>query len=197
MFEFEPEDHSYTLDGERLPSVTQIIAPLTDYSSVPVGVLEYARARGEAAHRTCELWDKNDLDMDSLNPNLNGYLDAWKAFAQHFKPRWGTIETPIYSSTYRIAGTPDRTGQIDFKSVILEIKATAELMPATGVQLSGYDLIAEEMYGSKVDELWAVQIRADGTYRHQIFKRQRATFLACRQYYLGSLGIAAWKASNK
>ena len=196
-FNFDAEAHVYTLDGVRLPSVTEIIRPLVDYEGVKPDVLEFARVRGTAGHLTCALYDQNDLDMDTLDPQLHGYLAAWVAFTDHFHPRWGTIETPIYSKTYGVAGCPDRTGQIDFKSTIVEIKLTAELMPSTGVQLSGYDVIGEERYGLAADELWGVQLRPNGTYRYEIFPRQRATFLACRSHYLGLQGITAWKARHK
>ena len=38
----------YVIDGERWPSVTEILtlAALTDYSMVPPDALEYARVRG-------------------------------------------------------------------------------------------------------------------------------------------------------
>src|SRR5450755_787122 len=101
-FTFDAEAHEYRLAGLVLPSVTQIIAPLTDYSGIPADVMEFARARGQAVHLACELDDKKDLDESTLDPQLLGYVTAWRAFARDFKPRWGTIEEPIYSEKYGI-----------------------------------------------------------------------------------------------
>jgi len=42
-FIFDPITHKYSLNGQELPSVTQIIKPLTSYDAVPEFLLEKAR----------------------------------------------------------------------------------------------------------------------------------------------------------
>ena len=44
---FDEAAHEYRLDGRRLPSVTQLLAPLVDYSKVPRETLERAQALGQ------------------------------------------------------------------------------------------------------------------------------------------------------
>lgn len=178
-FRFHAEDHRYTLDGRVLPSVTQIIAPLINYSMVPAEALEYARDRGTAVHKTLELYDKNDLDEESLDEALKPYLAAWKKFIRDNNPKWGTIEEPMHHAILGYAGTPDRTGLLGPRSFVLDIKTTVQLSPAVGVQLSGYDLLAGHTTGMSADDLIAVQLRKDGTYRFRFYAKDSATFLSC------------------
>ena len=77
---FNEEKHEYSVSGVRYPSVTQILAPLVDYSQVPRAVLERARKLGQAVHRMTELFDLDDLDMDDLADELRPYLTAWIKF---------------------------------------------------------------------------------------------------------------------
>ena len=63
-FTFDPIEHIYRFDGQRVPSVTQILEPLIDYSGVPNGVLQYAADRGTAVHLATEFYDDGDLDED-------------------------------------------------------------------------------------------------------------------------------------
>ena len=77
---FNEDRHEYSLDGQRLPSVTQLLAPLVDYSKVPKDVLERAQQLGTAVHRMTELFDNDDLDEDSLSDELRPYLAGWIKF---------------------------------------------------------------------------------------------------------------------
>src|SRR5690348_16409857 len=77
---FEPDNHVYTVNGIVVPSVTQILEPLVDFSKIPAAVLEYAKLRGEAVHLACELYDQNDLDIDNLDTVIVPYLEAWIKF---------------------------------------------------------------------------------------------------------------------
>lgn len=178
-FRFHAEDHRYTLDGRVLPSVTQIIAPLVNFSMVPADALEYARDRGTAVHKACELHDLDDLDEDALDESLRPYLAGWKQFLRDNNPKFGTIEEPMHHAILGYAGTPDRTGIIGDRGFVLDIKSSAQLSPAVGVQLSGYDLMAGPHTGVMADDLLAVRLCKDGTYRMKYFAKDHATFISC------------------
>src|SRR5690606_20318453 len=77
---FEPDNHEYRHRGVVVPSVTQILGSLVDMSAIPQDKLEYARARGQAVHLACELYDQDDLDMASLDEVIVPYLEAWIKF---------------------------------------------------------------------------------------------------------------------
>ena len=186
---FDEPSHVYRdPSGAVLDSVTTIIAPLTDYGSVPAAILEFARERGGHVHRACELHDSDDLVMDTLDIRLLPYVQAWQQFRKDYPCTWEHVERPEWSPILRYAGTPDRRGVFlrERKRLVLEIKATAVTMPSVAVQLSGYDLTEEP----RADELWVVRLRKDGRYRRAVMPAVHGTFLSC-------LNIFNWKRKNK
>ena len=54
--DFDEESHIYTLNGYRLPSVTQLMRPLTliAYDGVSLGAMSEAADRGTRAHSQVE-----------------------------------------------------------------------------------------------------------------------------------------------
>jgi len=80
MLTFDEPSHVYRWRGEVVPSVTQILSPLVNYAMVPPEALERARLLGQAVHRMTELHDLDDLDEDSLTPEMLPYLAGWKKF---------------------------------------------------------------------------------------------------------------------
>jgi hypothetical protein len=82
---FEPIRHVYTLDGDPLPSVTQVLqsAGIIDFSGIPAPILLAARDRGAAVHKACHYYNDDDLDVDLFAaeyPDYWPYLSAWIAF---------------------------------------------------------------------------------------------------------------------
>lgn len=179
MLAFDPVDHVYTFGGNRVPSVTQILAPLVDYSMVPPATLERARQLGQAVHKLTELYDLEDLDTDNLPDELLPYLTAWMKFRAEtgFVPE--TIEHPLFHPVLRYAGTSDRTGLIRRRRAVIDIKKMAMLSPVVGVQLSAYRELHEKS-GTPVEDRYGLALRADGTYRLVPFvdKTDWPTFLA-------------------
>lgn len=161
---FDPIEHAYTLGGKRLPSVTQVLAPMVDYSMVPHDTLERARRLGQAVHRMTELYDLDDLDMDDLADELKPYLTAWIKFRAEtgFVPE--TIEKRLYHPALHYAGTPDRSGLIKSRRAVIDIKKMATLGPVIGLQLAAYKEMFEKA-GTPIAERYALGLRADGTYR--------------------------------
>ena len=54
--EFDEEKHIYTVDGVRMPSVTEILAPITAKTDGEISkeVLRMAADRGTIVHKACE-----------------------------------------------------------------------------------------------------------------------------------------------
>lgn len=57
MLTFEKEGHRYILNGQEVPSVTQIVAAVTGDGNddIPLSFIEAARERGEKIHKDVEL----------------------------------------------------------------------------------------------------------------------------------------------
>lgn len=182
---YDDASHSYFLDGVRIPSVTEVLqgAGLTDFSAVPAAVLKAACAFGKAVHLACEFHDRGVLDEDALDPALKPYLEGWKKFKQFCDFAPNEIEQPIYSSTYRFAGTPDRVGLLCGGFAIVDIKSGAD-NPATAIQLAGYALIVNDVIKKPIIRI-AVLLDRDGKYRIKEYrdKMDKDTFLAALSVY--------------
>lgn len=138
MLTFDPVEHEYR-DGARVvPSVTQILQPLSNFDFVDQDVLRAAQEFGTAVHMACELWDTGMLDRDSLDPELEPYLQGWIAFCQAHNCQWEGIELRVYDKAMGYAGTLDRFGLVDGERAIVDIKSGSKLFPSTGPQTAAY-----------------------------------------------------------
>lgn len=164
MLQFDPVEHVYTVGAQRVPSVTQTLAPLIDYSQVPAAVLKRAQDLGTAVHRMTELYDLDDLDVDSLSQELLPYLTAWMRFRAEtgFVPE--LIEQRWHHPVLHFAGTLDRTGIIKGRRAVIDIKKMLRLGPVIGVQLAAYKELCIKN-GVAIEDRYGLGLRADGTYR--------------------------------
>lgn len=79
-----PMSHVYSLDGVVVPGVSECLknAALSDYSQVPVGVLQAAADRGTALHEATALLDQENLDLESVDPAIQGYLLSYQLWRE-------------------------------------------------------------------------------------------------------------------
>ena len=156
---FDETLHRYTLNGEVLPSVTQILKPLYDFSAVPADVLRRAGEFGTAVHKAVELYLKDDLDEDSIDEPIYNCLMAYQAFeADHYDI---FDETPIVEQIgchpkLKYAGTPD----LAFPSRIIDIKSRKVNMLTDAIQLAAYD----HMTGNGERERLVLELYDDASY---------------------------------
>lgn len=161
---FDPVEHAYTLGEKRLPSVTQTLAPLIDYSQVPKAVLERAQQLGTAVHRLTELYDLDDLDTENLSQELMPYLTAWMRFRAETRFVPELIEQRYHHPALNFAGTLDRTGLINGRRAVIDIKKMLRLGPVIGVQLAAYKELCIRN-SVQIEDRYGLGLRADGTYR--------------------------------
>lgn len=190
---FDPDKHEYWLEDRRLPSVSEIIAPIVDYSMVPEDRLTFARDRGTAVHKACELDDRGTLDDASVDDeHVRPFLEAYRRFRIEYEFEPVSIEEPRFCLMHGFAGTPDRFGSIllpDAKTgrtrrvnAVLDLKTVAQMGPVTGVQLAGYELLLDR-YGMRGEARIGLQLRKDGTYRVRSYGNEVPTFLSLRNLW--------------
>jgi hypothetical protein len=167
-FTFDEEKHEYRLNGILLPSVTQILSPLHDFSRIDPYRLERARQFGTAVHLATELDDANELDEDSLDPKLKPCLEAWRRFKAETGFEIEHIEQPVYSPSLLVAGTIDRVGKMrrhKNQRMVVDIKTGAWLYATIGLQLAGYKLIWNETHKKRVTGRASVRLFQNGKYK--------------------------------
>jgi hypothetical protein len=166
---FEPDTHVYRHHGMVVPSVTQILEPLVDFSMIPRATLDYAAERGKAVHLACQLYDESDLDIGSLDPVIVPYLEAWIKFLDDTKFTVEGIEQQFVHTIHRYAGTIDRHGHMGMtgRNAVVDIKCVAKLSPVTGLQTAGYKELVQRDTGIKDLARYSVRLRDNGLYELQ------------------------------
>ena len=168
--DFDEEKHEYTIDGEKIPSVSEIISPLTAerYSELNPYMVRAAAERGKMIHEACEAIDYG-LGLPELPPEAEGYVRAYLDFLRDYFPKWEMVEwivayqkdgKPLY------AGTVDRYGYIDGSKSVVDIKTyaslTAESMMTASLQTELYRLAIDSMARMK---RYILHLKKDGNYR--------------------------------
>ncbi len=179
---FDEEKHEYRWDGIKVPSVSDILAPLSAerYSDINPAVLAQAAARGTAVHEMCEAMDYG-LEPE-IEPGLEGYAQAYADFLRDYFPKWDMVEQTvayrrIFEEKPYYCGTVDRFGAIDGKHCVLDIKSYASLttdgMVSASCQTSLYRSAIysdSDTNPDKIRELvrtkrYLLHLKKDGNYR--------------------------------
>jgi len=188
--EFNEEKHEYKWDGRLVPGVSNIIAPLRDFSGIPQLTLEIKREWGKAVHLYTAMYDDGTLDKDrsKWDERMIPVVDSWCRFKEQFMldDKNIAIEQKLYSSVFRYAGTPDRIYKS--QNIIVDIKTAANPQPASGVQLAAYSRLAEEnglVYDDGRCRLIEVCLADDGTFKTKQyeFKENWNIFMCCYSIY--------------
>lgn len=183
---FEPVEHIYHYQGERVPSVTQVLDVIDETWRVDPLVLQRAAERGVAVHRATELDDMGDLDIDDLDPVLVPYLEAWRRFRVDLGFTVLHSESRVWHDGMRYAGTLDRVGTFSAGGrkrgalQLLDIKS-GTAWPSHGPQTAAYTEAFQRLTREKIADRWCVYLRPDGQYRleRQEHPGDWATFIAC------------------
>ena len=183
---FDEATHTYYVDGVKVPSVSEIIAPLRDFSGIDPEVLRKAQDRGKAVHKACELHDLGTLgDLGPDAAVIEPYLKAWLKFSGS-DWEWISIEEIKYHSKLVYCGTADRIGIYRGEHVCgVDIKATAKSHAATGVQLGAYELLWGEPFHKRI----GVRLKRDGTFEATEYPDETVTFRSL-------LNVWKWKQRN-
>lgn len=145
--EFDAASHSYKVNGRTVPSVTDVLAPLEDFSRVPPDVLERAREFGQHVHLACDLYNRNELDWLDLDPALASYVEGWAKFLQDTGAVILASEARVAHEVLGYAGTPDVIIHMRKHVWVPDIKSTAVVPRTVGAQTAGYAAAYRHMNG--------------------------------------------------
>jgi len=159
---FDEDAHLYTIDGEEVVSVTQA---LVESSMIDTKwFTEWARHRGSTVHKVLELKIKGTLDLNSIDPKIQGYIDAYDRFLEETSFSCDQVERSVWCPSQGFAGTLDQIGTFrSGRRAIVDTK-TGALQWQTGIQLTGYADGYQQETGEFVDRLVGLQLNVDGTY---------------------------------
>lgn len=199
---FYDEGHRYELDGEEIPSVSEIsrFASREIYNN-DISQFTLARAceRGTAIHQASEQLDKEG--KCDISPLYTEYVNAYVQFRNDFNiTDYLYIEKPFASEIMKYAGTLDRVYVIDenfAKTVkkhckvdlaehigelaIIDLKSSSAVQKQLAqIQLPAYAfLIHENIPNAKVGFLGILHLKNNGKYKLMPFENDPMLFLAC------------------
>lgn len=196
MLTFDAATHTYTLGGQVVPSVTQVIKPLKDYSAVPPAVLERKRALGVEVHAAVAADVRGELDFGAMSDEASGYMEGfwrWSAerpeYANRLDP--ALVEVAFGHPKLKYAGTADMI--IDGLAVI-DIKTRAPDKRADSIQCEAYAKLHLANGGNEPKEHWILSLNADGTYKFQRVNHKQAwsRFRFLLDHYNNAKDIKEW-----
>ena len=166
QFVYNEETRVHTLGKQIIPSVTQIISPLVDYSRVPPDALEKKRQLGLAFHKAIALYIRDNLNWDSLDERLIKPMEGFSMFCNtrikgnylwRQTGRQLAVEVPLCHPKLKYCGKPD----LVTSKIIYEWKLRPYNLVADPLQMSGYQLLC----GSEIEHLTVVCFDLDGDYK--------------------------------
>ncbi len=197
---FKEITHTYAIDGKPVElCVSEVLelAGISGYSErVPRYLIEHAGEIGTAVHKACHFLDLGELDIDTVDPQIAGYVMGYHKFCQEYEPEWESIEQPLADLGLGVAGTPDRIGKLwnftkqlsqrEPEAVIVDIKTAVKPEKHWGLQLTAYAVLS---YLSD-HVLYALHLTRDGEFELLPYVFQPEVFMA-------ALTVAQWKKRNK
>ena len=142
--QFCEKTHTYTVNGFVVPSVSEIMKPLSaaHYGGIDTDTLNKAANRGTIVHAAVENYLL--FGIEDISKELRGYFDGFKKWIDEVKPVPIKTECRIYHKTLNYAGTADLPCYIDDVPTLVDFKTTATAAKVlTRVQLEAYKITTE------------------------------------------------------
>jgi hypothetical protein len=134
VIQFDPETHSFSADGRRIPSVTQILKAggwIDDHYYT-----EQGRKRGENVHQATALLDQQILDWTSLSEEIRAYVEVYERARAELKLGIRRIECIVHKGRLW-AGIEDREAMWKRQLTIVDLKTGTPTL-ADKLQIAGY-----------------------------------------------------------
>lgn len=180
QIDFDEETHVYTVNGKKVPSVSEILAPLSAerYAEINPATLRQAALKGTAVHEATEIIDYGG--EPEIEPETMGYINAYVDFLRDYFPTWEMIEriVPAYrflpegypdEDNVMFCGTVDRYGTIDKKKCVVDIKTyasmTTDSLISASCQTAMYRAALWEQEQEADIKRYVLHLKKDGNYR--------------------------------
>ena len=182
-FLFEESTHTFWVDGQKWPSITQILT--AEGFIDPEFYTEYGRQRGSLLHKVIHWHVIGELDESSVAPELQGRYSAWLAFEQDTGFRSIEVEKPAISELYRFAGIPDHYCRIFGKEAVIDAKSGGK------EAWHGLQTAAQEILIGKSLPRYSLHLKENGKY-----KLEPHTDRTDRQVFLSAAACWWWKNNH-
>jgi hypothetical protein len=155
---FNAARHEYRLGAQVLPSVTQVLAILEDFSAVPAEVLTRAAEFGSHVHQAVDLMLRGVLDWDSLDAALVPYVIGARRFLDESGAHAVASEMRVYHKALKYAGTLDLLADWKGQRSLFDFKTGSQVPRTVGPQTVAYALALDSMGALPVKRRYCVQL---------------------------------------
>lgn len=194
---FDETEHTYEQGGVRCPrSVTGLLKKygLTmDYSQIPLKILERARQRGAAFAEGRRLILKGyELDPATVDPQIEGYLSAFKKFWKESQAMLIDTEVPRISPL-GYAFRADIYAFLNGRRTVIDDKCTFKLAKSVGPQTAGYKIGRTSLYPHEpIEDRAALWLKKDGAYKFKLLEDpdDETAFMDCLD---ADIKLTAWR----
>ena len=139
MVEYNDTIHEYTLGGIHVPSVSELLKPVTgEFECAPM----YAE-RGTAVHTLTELWDTGLYMPELADDQLMPYMMAYEDFHDQHDVEVIQLEQIVFNRELMYAGRLDRLWRIDGAEHLTDIKTGGKYKQHI-FQICAYLMASEE-----------------------------------------------------
>ena len=188
----------------RLPSVTKVLAPLTNYGFVDPKLLARAQRYGTRVHKMIELHELGELDESSLVPpppvpgeepiqDLTPVLEAWKACVKLNHIEVCAVEAVVVSLKHGYAGRLDLMGFVGGVPSIIDIKTRAYHPVTDRLQSAAYLAAWSECHPTEpAIRRYFCLLNMDGT--HELIRMEGDSDF---HYFRSALALHYWQERNK
>lgn len=184
MLYFNQETHTYTWEGEKVPSVNEILRAEGAIPPFFSPTADYKCQLGIYLHDAIRMHFASKLDEASLQGAVLEYFNGFRLFQSHFDLKPFAVEKSLYSEKWGFAGTPDCWTN----NVLYDWKCSSSVYPYYALTLSAYSILIEEFQGYRVKDLLVVQL-VPNNYKIINIQEDRQSFLAFLKTY-------QWKEKN-
>lgn len=164
---FDDAKHIYRLNGIIVPSVTQVMQPLSDetYRDVEAKVLRRAAGKGTAVHNAIENY--LTFGIEDIEPEHAGYFTAFLRWFDEYKPQVIGKEYRLYHKFMAYAGTADLICIIGGRLYVIDYKTTQRIEEMlVKVQLKAYSQALASL-GVEPQRAASLHLKKDGTFDFQ------------------------------
>ena len=160
---FDEADHTYTIHGKLIPSVSLIVGLILgdNYKGIPMQILNKAAEFGTDVHKFIELYNETCIIEYGGDYKKLHCVNEWIRLSEEFDKIIESEQSVHYDDLY--AGTFDSIALKGNKRVLLDYKTTNKFHEErVTLQLNLYRLAYRWLTGKKVDELCAVWLPKHG-----------------------------------
>jgi hypothetical protein len=174
-----------------IPSVTTILQPYTDFSSIRPEVLQQAAERGTRFHRYASA-RLQGLMLPPVTPDLQGFVASWEQWAADMVDQVYGVELALQDDAFGYCGHLDAIIRIhgDKKLTIVDWKTPVQVQKTWELQVAGYRRLAE-VAGFDIGREMSVRPDRNGG-RAKVTEYTR--YPVALQSFLGALSV--WRFMN-